>query len=321
MTTVRPVMTTVVTTALPRYPIYIPSKGRSENCLTARFLAKDGVPFYLVVEPQEVDEYAARFGEEHILVLPFSNQGSVIPARNWIKERATAGGYERHWQLDDNIRWRWIGRRWKAQRFRCNAGIALAAVEDFVDRYENVAIAGLNYDMFLPDRQKYAPFNLNCHVYSCSLILNSLPHKWRGRYNEDTDICLQVLADGWCTVLINAFTAHKVWTMQMVGGNTSALYQGDGRLRMARSLERLWPGVVTTKRRFQRPQHIVKDAWRRFDTPLKLKEGINLSELPKTNEYGMELVQVKPIKSENLRRLFAVASSITPVEPGNGTNG
>ena len=89
---------------LPKYPIYIPSKGRSDICLTAQFLSKDEVPFYLVVEPQEEKQYVDTFGKKHILVLPFSNLGSVIPARNWIKEHATKNGHERHWQFDDNMR-------------------------------------------------------------------------------------------------------------------------------------------------------------------------------------------------------------------------
>ena len=87
----------------PRYPVYVPSKGRYEDCLTAKFLIEDAVPFYLVVEPQEYDEYALRYGEEHVLALPFSNLGSVIPARNWIKDHSSEAGYLRHWQLDDNI--------------------------------------------------------------------------------------------------------------------------------------------------------------------------------------------------------------------------
>lgn len=249
----------------PLYPVYVPSKGRADTCWTADFLTRDGVPFFLVVEPQERDAYAARYGAGSVLALPWDNPGSVIPARNWIKDHATAAGAERHWQLDDNLLW--IGRRWKGRKIQCNAGIALRACEEFVDRYENVAVAGLNYEMFLPKGQAAPPFRLNSHVYSCSLVLNSIPHRWRGRYNEDTDLCLQVLADGWCTILFNAFYVWKKWTMQLKGGNTAALYQGDGRLKMARSLERQWPGVVETRRRFQRPQHVVKDAWKRFDTP------------------------------------------------------
>ena len=287
---------------LPRYPVYIPSKGRYENALTARALAADGVPFRLVVEPQERAAYAARFGEDRVLALPFRDKGSVIPARNFIKDHSVAAGHARHWQLDDNMRG--FYRRWKGQRIHCRAGVALAAVEDFADRYENVAIAGMNYDFFAPEGRKMAPFYRNVHVYSCTLFLNSLPHRWRGRYNEDTDICLQVLAAGWCTVLVNAFLVKKNCTMVMRGGNTSALYQGDGRLRMARALERVWPGVVTVKRRFRRPQHVVHDQWRKFDTPLKRKPGA-VPEGAGPDEYGMDLVQVKQIRSEALRRLVA----------------
>lgn len=286
----------------PRYPVYVPSKGRYENCLTAKFLTRDEVPFKLVIEESEYDQYASRFGEDHILVLPFENQGSVIPARNWIKAHATEGGHLRHWQLDDNMRC--MKRRWKGRRIPCNGNIALSVTEDFVDRYENIAIAGLNYEMFVVNGLDIPPFVLNCHVYSCSLILNSLPHEWRGVYNEDTDICLQVLADGWCTILMNAFLVFKVQTMKIKGGNTANLYQGDGRLKMARSLERVWPRVVETKRRFHRPQHVIKYAWRKFDTPLKLKEGIDLNQL-EPNEYGMTLKQVDEIKNPVLNDLKA----------------
>jgi hypothetical protein len=286
---------------MPRYPVYIPSKGRAEHCLAARELLKDGVPFRLVVEPQEREAYAAKFGAERLLVLPFANLGSVVPARNWIRDHATAAGCVRHWQLDDNLYG--FYRVWRGQRLLCRAGMALRLTEDFVDRYENVAIAGLNYDMFyVATHDKIPPFYLNHRVYSCTLFLNALPHRWRGRYNEDTDICLQVLADGWCTIFMNAFLAKKKWTMQMRGGNTDELYQGDGRLKMARALERVWPGVVQTHRRFKRPQHVVHDSWKKFDTPLKLKPGIDPARLSR-DERGIKLVAVQPIKSAFLRRL------------------
>ena len=285
---------------LPRYPVYVPTKGRSDVCLTAQLFVRDEIPFRLVVEPQERDAYSEKFGSERILVLPFRDPGSVIPARNWIKEHATAEGYGRHWQFDDNISGVW--RHYRGERLYCRSGPALAACEDFVDRYENVAVAGLNYVMF--GMYPQTPFVLNAHVYSASLILNSLPNKWRGRYNEDTDLCLQVLADGWCTILFNAFLVQKLPTMVMGGGNTDAIYHGDGRLKMANSLKRLWPRVVETKRRFQRPQHVVKDAWKKFDTPLRLKPDVNLEDLKPTDEYGMKLTAVKEVKSEDMKRLL-----------------
>lgn len=242
-----------------RYPIYVISKGRYERCLTARCFVEHGVPFTLVVEPQEADEYRARFGDA-VAVLPFSNLGlGSIPARNWVWEHARESGAFRHWIFDDNIRG--FRRYYDGRRLKCPPQVCIDVAETFTDRYENVAIAGFNYDVFAIPPIK-VPFRTNCHVYSSLLIRNDLPQRWRGRYNEDTDLCLQVLSAGWCTVQFQAFLIQKIATMQMAGGNTDQLYAGDGRLKMARSLERMWPGVVTVDRRWERPQHVVD--WKRF---------------------------------------------------------
>jgi hypothetical protein len=282
-----------------KYPVYVISKGRpGKDGLTARFLIRDETPFSLVIEPQEHDAYAASFGSERLLVLPFSNLGQgSIPARNWVWEHAKEAGHARHWILDDNIRT--IYRRWKGRRIPCKASLAFGAVEHLMECYSSAAMAGLNYDMFCPNEVRMAPFVANCHVYSCLLIQNDIPMRWRGRYNEDTDLCLQVLSAGLNTVLVNAFLIDKVATGVMKGGNATELYQGDGRCTMARSLERMWPGVVQVKRRFGRPQHVVD--WKRFKHPLRLREGV---EPVPQSEHGMTLKQVKPIKSEAVREIL-----------------
>lgn len=288
-------------TILPRYPVYVPSKGRADRCVTADRLGESGVPFSLVVEPQEADVYRARYGAERVLVLPFRDLGSVIPARNWIKDHATAAGAARHWQLDDNIKR--FQRLYRGKRLPCVAGVALRVVEDLADRYENVGLAGLDYTFFVHAgfNDRPAPFLLNHHVYSCSLVDNALPYRWRGRYNEDTDYCLQVLAGGRCTILVSAFMADKMTTMTVRGGNTDQLYAGDGRLKMARALERLWPGVVKTRRRFKRPQHVVN--WSRFDRPLIRRPDVDLTTLSPIDEYGLELRAVADVRSPRLRAL------------------
>ena len=287
----------------PKYPIYVISKGRADCCYTAKFLTADGCPFTLAVEPQEYEEYRKHFPDASIIVTPFKNLGlGSIPVRNFVWEHSKENGHARHWILDDNIRN--IYRKYKTNRVRCNAIPAFVACEDFTDRYTNIGISGMNYSMFAVPK-KQPPFYLNNHVYSCLCIDNSLDLRWRGRYNEDTDLCLQVLASGLCTVLFNAFLINKMRTMTMKGGNSSQLYQGDGRLTMARNLERMWPGVVTTDRRYGRPQHVVKDSWRKFDTQLIRRSDINFDELSGNNEFGMSLNQVtSQIKTEEVRRLL-----------------
>lgn len=291
-----------------KYPLYVISKGRWESGLTAKFLIRDGVDFSLVVEPQEHGEYAARFGADRVLTLPFSNLGlGSIPARNWCWEHAKASGAARHWILDDNIRG--VYRLYKGKRIPCESGPAFTAVEDFVDRYTNIGVAGLNYTMFgmpVAARRGIPPFYRNVRVYSCLLIDNHITQRWRGRYNEDTDLCLQVLGAGLCTVLVNVFMVNKAATMTMRGGNTDELYAGDGRLTMSRSLERAWPGVVETHRKYGRSHHRVVGNWRKFDTPLVLREDVDLEALAQQQaDYGLRLTATGDVTSEAMRRLLA----------------
>jgi len=245
----------------PRYPIYIISKGRWESRLTSKALEKMNVPYRIVVEPQERDKYASVIDPAKILVLPFSNLGQgSIPARNWVWEHSIAEGHKRHWILDDNLRKFYRLHRNNHHEF--TSGVCFRAAEDFVDRYENVAKAGFQYKMFAPKKEaRPKPFILNTRVYSCILLDNGISFRWRGRYNEDTDLSLRILKAGFCTVLFYAFLADKIATMVMKGGNTDQLYKQnavfDGRLEMARSLQRQHPDVTRIVWKWGRWQHSV----------------------------------------------------------------
>lgn len=271
----------------PRYPVYVISKGRWESRLTSKALEKIRVPYRIVVEPQERDAYAAVIDPGKILVLPFSNLGQgSIPARNWVWEHAKKTKAARHWILDDNIR--------SFLRFNRNvrtvvaSGTIFRAAEDFVDRYENVAEAGFQYYMFAPNRTPIPPFWLNTRVYSCILLRNDLypRYAWRGRYNEDTDLSLRLLKDGWCTILFNAFLCMKMPTLTMKGGNMEALYQGDGRLKMAESLVDQHPDVTYVTWKFHRHQHQVNyEMFKYRSNRLRLRQGVKVP--AGVNNYGL----------------------------------
>ena len=263
----------------PNYPIYIISKGRWEIRKTSNILEKMKVPYHIVIEPQEYDNYAAVIDPKKIYTLPFSNLGQgSIPARNWVWEHSISIGAKRHWIFDDNI-YKFFRLNYNI-RTPCLSGSIFKAAEDFVDRYENVAISGFHYYMFAPARTKLAPFNTNRRVYSCILIQNDIPYRWRGRYNEDTDLSIRALKDGWCTVLFNAFLADKETTMTMTGGNTDELYKDDGRLKMAESLRDQHPDITKVIFKWGRWQHQVNyDIFKKnklIKKPgLKIPKGIN----------------------------------------------
>jgi len=280
----------------PKYPLYIISKGRWESRQTARSLEKISVPYHIVIEPQEFNEYSNVIDKDKILVLPFSNLGQgSIPVRNWVWEHSISIGANHHWILDDNI-WEFY-RLHNNLKVRVDSGTIFKAAEDFVNRYKNVALSGFNYELLVPRKKKLPPFYLNTRIYSCILIKNDIPYRWRGRYNEDTDLSIRALKDGWCTILFNAFLANKTATMTMKGGNTDELYQGagldkkedDGRWKMAKSLKDQHPDIVEITRKWGRWQHHVN--YKPFaKNKLIKKPGIVIQK--GVNNYGMKLIEL-----------------------------
>jgi hypothetical protein len=164
-------------------------------------------------------------------------------------------------------------------------------MEEFVDRYENIAIAGPNYMGFAVARYKLPPFILNTRIYSMLLINNKIPYRWRGKYNEDTDLSLRALKDGWCTVQFYAFLGDKVATLTMKGGNTDTVYNtGDKRLEFAKSLCEQHPDVAKLVWRYDRWHHQVNYAPFKKNK-LVMKQGLIV---PKgVNNYGRVLKRVK----------------------------
>jgi hypothetical protein len=134
------------------------------------------------------------------------------------------------------------------------------------------------------------------------LISNDCKHRWRGRYNEDTDICLRVLKDGDCTIQFNAFLQGKCATQTVAGGNTEEFYHKEGLEKNAwikgyintegtrnksEMLVRMHPDVARMVWRFNRWHHYV-DYSPFKKNELRYKKDITL---PKGNdEYGMKLV-------------------------------
>lgn len=274
-----------------KYPIYIISKGRWDSRLTSKALDEMGQDYKIVVEPKEYHLYAKFIDSNKILTLPdnFSELGQGgVPARNYVWEHSIKEGYIRHWILDDNIEQ--FNRLNRNLQVKVATGVIFTAAEDFIDRYENIALAGFQYDYFAKSKTVLPPYYLNTRIYSCILIKNDLPYRWRGKYNEDTDLSIRVLKDGYCTVLFYAFIQQKAQTMTMKGGNTDTIYNtGDNRKEFAESLVRQHPDVAKVVWRFNRWHHHVN--YKPFKknklikvNGVKVKEGVN--------NYGMILKEI-----------------------------
>lgn len=272
-----------------RYPIYIISKGRADTRLTSRTLEMMKVPYHIVIEPQEYDDYSAVIDPKKILVLPFKNLGQgSIPARNWCWEHSIQNGDKRHWLMDDNIGY--FFRMNHNLKIPVADGTILRCMEDFTDRYKNIAFSGPHYDYFASRKTVVKPFLFNRRVYSCTLIKNDLKYRWRGRYNEDTDLMLRALKDGHPTILFSAFLQGKTPTLEMKGGNTDNVYvDGDNRLKFAQSLYDQHPDVVKITMKFGRYHHDVDYS------PFKGNKVIKVDDYDKIVKRGIDNYNMKLI--------------------------
>lgn len=276
--------------AQPKYPVFIPTKGRYESRLTARALDKIGVSYTEVVEDDDVNNYRAA-GSKQLLVIPQHNSGLVV-TRNWIWDYAERMGYPKFWTMDDNIKA--FYRFNKNLKTPIGSGEFLRSMEDFTERYINVPISGMQYFMFVRRKNNPPPFVTNTRVYSNMLIQTDAkdrkgrPYRNEGFYNDDTDLCLRILKDGFCTILFNAFLIEKSVTMTVKGGMTPH-YQEDGRWKMAEELRRKHPDVTKTVFKWGRWQHHVD--YRPFkNNKLIRKPDLIIPE--GVNNYGMKLVHL-----------------------------
>ena len=286
----------------PKYPIYVVSKGRYDfKGNTSNFLSRMGVKHYIVVEPQEVELYKQNMNLNFCTVLEldmkYKEEYDVFDAemskgfgcgpgasRNFVKDHSIGLGAKWHWVLDDNIEN--FDRYWRGHKIYSHSPEIFSTVEDFVDRYENIGQAGLNYSKFCTGMSHQKPYTMNTRIYSFILNRNDLDYRWRGTWNEDTDLSLRILKDGWCTVQFNQMLAAKMTTQKVKGGNTAEFYKDNGTFLKSKMLENMHPDVAKVVWKFNRWHHEVD--YSRFKQELKIKDKYkNIEE--GINEHGQEM--------------------------------
>ena len=292
---------TMIDLTQPRFPIYIPSKSRADTATTPRILRDMNVPFRLVIEEEQYASYAEFFTKKELIILdpqykkyfdplislPEDASRGSGPARNFIWDHSIKEGHEFHWIMDDNIEY--FVRLHKNQRMPVGDGMIFHAMESFVLRYTNVGMAGPQYMSMVPSRTKYPPFITGSRIYSCILIRNDVPLRWRGRYNEDTILSLDMLKSQWNTILFYAFLQNKMQTQKMGGGNTEAFYAEEGTLPKSQMLVDAHPDVARVAWWRGRWHHYVNYKQFRY-LPLIKKQDL---ELPEENPYRFKRIKVE----------------------------
>lgn len=269
-----------------QYKIYVPSRGRYDPTLvsTGDFFLRVGIPFTMVVEQKEYDQYCARFGKEVIHCLPGSDYGCVAFVRNYIKDLSAKRGEEKHWQVDDDIKKMWVYDGKKANYSHSPLTI-LGAAEHFIGQFQNVALSSLNSNTFA--RLATTLYGVNNMCYACFLVNNNA-HGFRFREQtiDDVDYNLQVLSKGWCTVQFKKMVYQWQGGQTQIGGLTD-LRSETGYRRWIDNTLAFWPHLIpgTTMKKGGTGYRLrTERVWRKFtQRPIPVPRLSGTDPLPVTH--------------------------------------
>jgi len=266
-----------------KYPVYIPTKGRPERQLTAKYLLSIGIVPNLVVQDDQYDAYAKANPECNVLVWPerFYDEYEKTPSmvdgegrfphptagvgRNFAFEHSFEAGHKYHWTMDDNIYDFIVMDHGVFKYSRTQTPIVWH--EQFADRWVNLGGLCLAQSTFMSrtnDRvsETSKKLVLNTRLY-CAQLMNgemmaSTGLRWRRGLNDDTIFSIDILKTRyWCTVQSYTVGIKKVGTSRKgrLQGGMTQYYANGGFIRKAAELVRCHPDVATTVVKFQRVHH------------------------------------------------------------------
>jgi len=221
-------------------PIFVTSKGRP-GAPTLKLLTEEGIPFSVLVEPQDEKRYeAALGGNKNIVVLPQNDRG-LSYARQFALGLARERREGWYWMLDDDILHFYETRQKKTAII--SVAEAFRRAEEYVAA--SLGIIALEYRRYAWNaRPRQVSRNSYCDV--AVLINASTSANYRpARYLKvDRDFTLQVLSAGRDTLRLRDVS----FSVPANGSNKGGLfdtYATGIEERELRDFAAHWPGIVT----------------------------------------------------------------------------
>jgi hypothetical protein len=171
----------------PKYPIYVISHQRDKYRSTIRYLDACELSYFVVVRKSQRENYEKTLNKKYATLLTLPEKGDKdfdpiydlypngsIPQRNyvWKHARKMKKKPERHWILDDNMPLYF--RYYRDMRTNAFTNCVFRSIEDYVDRYKNIRIAGHQYSMFVvpSGNDTMKPVLKNTRIFSSILLWN-----------------------------------------------------------------------------------------------------------------------------------------------------
>lgn len=216
-------------------PLYVLSLGRYKYNDTYKSLKSMGCKNIKVfVEPFEYKLYLKVIPANELVKLPkdyhlLKEGGKHVRNFIHIYSKLYNRDKEKYWLLDDNIDGFYFFQ--DNIKYECLTGFCFYYVEKFMNKWKNSYLGGMGYSSDICEIEKSKPCIVkNSKVYSCFLINNDITNViegelWKGKYNEDIILCIELLKKGYPTFTTNMFLCNKLSTGNRKGGNQVNLYK------------------------------------------------------------------------------------------------
>lgn len=232
-----------------KYTIYIPSKGRATTNKSTMTLI--GLNYKLVVEPQDYETYCKVYPKDVIIQMDKNDQGLAY-VRNFIKEYSRGIGETKHWQIDDDIEGFKIRKHNINKNEKVSSLVCLSIAEMTSDMFSNVAITGINPDVFAFARTVSIQKNkLTCQ---CVLVDNNIDASWEYDGAEDWHYTLSVLERGYCTLAFHHLMTYSPAPGKNSGGCKDIHYADHILKPLLQNFVHRWPGKFLIKEEENSPK-------------------------------------------------------------------
>ena len=230
-----------------KYPVCIISKDRSDICTTHNLFESNGIKYFYMVEPQDYDAYVERFGKDKVVNIKANDKG-VYYVRNFCIDWSKKQGYEKHWQIDDNVKKLFYrpNNKYKGTRDRYeikNVIKMLVSIEKIADKCVNYGGGCLGHDGFAFSKKNN--IDLNKMIYCFQLINNNIKSRYQPNTSEDVDFSVRLLMEKYVTLVFNEYSFTKPKSGSTKGGCNSADYKNNGRKKMNVTLCQTYPKWFT----------------------------------------------------------------------------
>lgn len=250
-----------------KYPICIVSKGRANICTTHKLFDDYNILYYYMVEPQDYDKYVNVFDKKRVINIGENNKG-IYYVRNFCIEWTKENGYEKHWQVDDDLRSLHYRPMNNIKQLRDSQKInnplkMLLDIEDMSIKCVNYGAGCLTHDGFAFSKKK--DIDINKMIYCFQLINNSIVSRYQPNTSEDIDFSIRILMEGYVTMVFNKYSFRTPSSGSIEGGcNSSIDYKNNGRKKRNIQLCETYPKWFTEYTKNGQSEVKPSKIWRSF---------------------------------------------------------